>query len=254
MQHIRTISYAFIALVLALAASAQVGVNAGFPSSGRIFPSSAPPAPNPKIWTFCNTLPLTPPCTVQGSVSTAGSANAVISTQVVRWQLAGINSLATFGHIQFFFHGPSSGSLSIVNAFVGAGQTTGGGKCSSNTIFCQWDFAATPTRITFSSGSNTIVIGNGPASSDVIAFVGSTSQPLMFAADFANPSTQAWVTPASTNVSPLGTPGFSSNNYNTWFLGSVQQASTVQKNSGYSSTCSSCGNKILGILQVVASP
>lgn len=235
---------------------------AGFPSSGRVFPSGPGPSPNPKIWTFCNTLPLTPPCTAQGTVTTNG-ATAQAATWVFRWTLAGINSLASFGHIQFVLQNPASGTLPIAGFYVGAGQTTGGGKCSSNTLFCQWDFAASspaPTSVTIASATCTagapctLPAGGAQTTTDVIAFSGSTSQPLMASINTNNPFSLTFETPSNTTVSPLGTPGFSANNYNTWQLLTIQQASTVQKNSGYSAVCTPCGNKIGLIVAVIASP
>lgn len=234
---------------------------AGFPSSGQIFPASSTPPSVSKIWTFCNTLPLTSPCTTQGTVIT-NAATGNTATWVFRWALTGINSLAGFGHIQFVLQKPASGTLPIAGFYAGAGQTTGGGKCSSNTTFCQWDFVASspaPTSVTISSatctaGSPCTLSGGGQQLTDVMPFTGSTTNPLMVSINVNTAFSLTYETPSNTTVSPLGTPGFAAGNYNTWQLLSTQQASTVQKNSGYSGTCTPCNNNIGLIVGVIATP
>lgn len=236
---------------------------AQIPTPTMLFPTApTPPPATSNIWTFCYSFTgQVSPCTALGTVNTNG-ATGNTATWVFRWQLAGINSLSGFGHVQFTLQGPASGSLPVAGIFVGAGQTTGGGKCSSNTIFCQWDFVASspaPTAVTIggatcSAGSPCNLALNTTTLTDVIAFTGSTTNPLMVAINVNNPFSLTYETPASTTVSPLGTPGFSANNYNTWQLLGTQQASTVQKNSGYSAVCTPCGNKIGLIVKVVATP
>lgn len=236
---------------------------AGFPSSGRIFPltGGTPPPPPSGIWTFCNTgtTGIVAPCTASGTVSNSALFTTTV-TYVMRWAQNGINPLTSFGHVQLMLAKPSSGTLHIAGISIGAGQTSGGGKCSTNTSFCQWDFSATPTTVTISSatcstGSPCNLTGGGFQLTDVIAFTGPATQPLMISMQMNTSSNIPFEAPSSTTVNPVGTGGFTLNNYNTWELQSVTQSATVQKNSGYSSTCSAgCGNKIAAVLQVIGTP
>lgn len=245
-----------LAIILAaLLAAPQQPSFARFPGGST---QQATQAANPNVWTFCYSgTGIVAPCTATGTVSTVATAGAVV-TWVSKWNSgitpAGpLNDFSSFGHVQLVFQGPNSGTLNFTALVIGDAQTTGGGKCSSNTVFCNWDFAATPTTVTI--GGTTCIspapaackIGNVQKSTDSVAFTHDPNKPLIVAFNTDATSTYTVETPGSTNTSPVGTQ-------TTWFnvysLTGTAQAATVQKNSGYTNA----SDRIRGIVKIIGTP
>lgn len=232
---------------------------AAWPSSSK-FPNGVTPSANPIIWSFCYPSPgpgIVSPCTANGTISTSATISSV-RTMVSKWNStitpAGpLRDGSTFGHLQVVFQGPTSGTLAITAAYIGAAQTSGGGKCSTNTSFCQWDFAngncpnVSCAQLLFSGSGSVNITGNVQKASDILAFTIDSTKPLIIAYNTLSTSAYTSEVPGSTNTSPVGT---NTGWFNSYILNGTAQAATGQKNSGYTNQA----DTIRGIVKITGSP
>lgn len=174
------------------------------------------------------------------TTSVAPTTGTLVSNYTVVSKVAAAalgSAFGTISNIQLRLMGPTgSNAVKIANIYVGPSATSGSGHCGSGgTTFCSWDFAATPTQITF-GGSNGVTInasGSSPNTisiSDLVSFTPAAG-PLTVCFNLNSSGPMVFFSPTATSVIPNSS--YATTNYNAWYISGHQECSTLSKVSGY---------------------
>lgn len=218
----RSVLISFLLLLVTIGAAI-----AGFPSSGRVFPSgTTSPA---TLWS------------TTASVVASSAAGAGGTTFVSKWTqgTASVFNPAPGANTQIQVTFKAGASIfTIADAWIGTAQTLAS-QCAGTTRL--WNFAPSPTHLVTVSTA----IPANTSQSFIVPFTW-PGQPLIISYDIANTKFGANETLTASNYSPVSQIA----NFNRWALAGVSQSATACKNASYTQVANALG----GITQIISQP